>query len=203
MEISMRQTVLGTIGLLALLPLGALADTAYVTDNLRLGLYEAEDTSGRPTQMLESGQAMEILTRDRNYANVRLPNGAEGWVKNAYLVDDKPARLIVAEITAERDSLVTELEETKQSFAAPAATIEALRNDALTFDAQLADANARIAELEEDNASVQAVKEQYRGSLPLSWVGIAIAVCLIAGLLCGMWWVDRRSRARHGGVRIY
>ena len=88
----MRPTVLGTIGLLILLPLAAFGDTAYVTDNLRLGLYEAEDTSGRPLQMLESGQAMETLTRDRNYANVRLPNGTEGWVKAAYLVDDKPAR---------------------------------------------------------------------------------------------------------------
>ena len=50
-------------------------------------------------QNLDSGQAMEILSRDRNYANVRLPDNSEGWVKNAYLVDDKPAKLIVAEIT--------------------------------------------------------------------------------------------------------
>ena len=199
----MRRTIWLAIGLLALLPAAASGDTAYVTDNLRLGLYEAEDTSGRPLQMLESGQAMETLSRDRNYANVRLPNGTEGWVKAAYLVGDKPARLIVAEITAERDSLVVELEETLQSFAAPAATIEALRHDALAFDAKLAEANARIGELEKENASVQGIKEQYKGSLPLSWVAIAIAVCLIVGLLMGMWWVDRRSRARHGGIRIY
>jgi len=199
----MRQTVWGTIGLLTLLPLAALGDTAYVTDNLRLGLYEAEDTSGRPLRMLDSGQAMETLTRDRNYANVRLPDGTEGWVKAAYLVDDKPAKLIVAEITAERDSLVAELEEIKQSFAAPAATIEALRNEALSSETALAEANARIAALEEENASIQGLEERYRGSLPLSWVGIAIAVCLVAGLLGGMWWVDRRSRARHGGIRIY
>lgn len=199
----MRQTVWGTILLLTLLPLAALGETAYVTDNLRLGLYEAEDTSGRPLRMLDSGQAMETLTRDRNYANVRLPDGTEGWVKAAYLVADKPAKLIVAEITAERDSLVAELEEIKQSFAAPAATIEALRNEAQSFDSTLAEANSRIAALEEENASIQGLKDQYRGSLPLSWVGIAIVVCLVAGLLGGMWWVDRRSRARHGGIRIY
>ncbi len=199
----MRSIFWGIIGLMWVLPQNALGETAYVTDNLRLGLYEAEDTSGRPRRMLESGQAMEILSRDRNYANVQLPDATEGWVKAAYLVDDKPAKLIVAEITAERDSLVVELEETKQAFAAPAATIEALRNDALAFDSQLAEATSRITDLEEENASIQGLKEQYKGSLPLSWVAIAIGVCLVAGLLLGMWWVDHRSRQRHGGIRIY
>jgi SH3 domain protein len=199
----MRLTVWRFIALMGLLPLTVMAETAYVTDNLRLGLYEAEDTSGQPLRMLDSGQAMEILSGDQRYANVRLPDATEGWVKAAYLVDEKPAKLIVAEITAERDALVVELEETKQAFAAPAATIEALRNDALSFDSQLSEANARIAALEEENASIRSLKEQYRGSLPLSWVAIAIGVCLIAGILAGMWWVDRRSRMRHGGIRIY
>ena len=202
----MRKRVCGAIGILVLLgfgPASALGDTAYVTDNLRLGLYEAEDTSGRPLRMMDSGQAMEILTRDRNYANVRLPDGTEGWVKAAYLVDAKPAKLIVAEITAERDALLAELETTRQAFAAPAATIEALKNDAATFDEQLSAANARIQELEDDVSAASGIREQYRGSLPLSWVAIAIGVCLIGGLLLGMWWVDRRSRMRHGGIRIY
>jgi SH3 domain protein len=191
------------IALLALAPSAAFADTAYVTDNLRLGLHQAPDTSDRAFRYLDSGQAMEILTRDRNYANVRLPDNVEGWVKAAYLVDDKPAKLIVAEITAERDGLLVELDETKQAFAAPAATIAALENDAAAFDARLAESNARIADLEEKNAGFQGLKEQYRGSLPLSWVVGAIGVCLIAGFLAGMAWVDRRSRQRHGGIRIY
>jgi SH3 domain protein len=199
----MRPIYWGIIGLLGLVPLSVLGETAYVTDNLRLGLYEAEDTSGRPIRMLDSGQAMEILSRDRNYANVQLPDATVGWVKAAYLVDEKPAKLIVAEITAERDSLIKELEETKQAFAAPAATIESLRNDALAFDTQLAEANSQIAALEDENVSIRGLKEQYKGSLPLSWVAIAIGVCLITGLLLGMWWVDRQSRRRHGGIRIY
>ena len=199
----MRPNQWRSIGLLALLPLAAMAETAYVTDNLRLGLYAAEDTSGRPMRMLESGQAMEILTRDRNYANVRLPDASEGWVKAAYLVDDKPAKLIVAEMTAERDALKAELEETRRAFATPAATIEALRNDASTFDSKLMAADARIAELEDEKASSQNLKQQYKGSLPLRWVGIAISVCLLGGFLFGIWWVDRRSRIRHGGIRIY
>lgn len=199
----MRPSTWILLGLLALAPLTAFGDTAYVTDNLRLGLHLAPDTSDRAFRYLDSGQEMEILTRDRNYANVRLPDATEGWIKAAYLVDEKPAKLIVAEITAERDALTAELEETKQAFAAPAATIEALRGDAATFDQQLAAANTRIAELEGENSAIRGLKEQYKGSLPWSWVAIAIGVCLIGGLLLGMWWVDRRSRMRHGGIRIY
>ena len=199
----MRRCFWGIIGILGLLPLSALGQTAYVTDNLRLGLYEAEDTSGSPTRMLESGQAMEILSRDRNYANVQLPDGSEGWVKATYLVDIKPAKLIVAEITAERDALLTELADTKQAFAAPAATIDTLKKDVMSFETQLAESSAEVIALEEENASIRGLKDQYKGSLPLRWVAIAIAVCLIAGFLLGMWWVDSQNRKRHGGIRIY
>lgn len=191
------------IAALVLLPLVAAAETAYVTDNLRLGLHAAEDTSDRAFRFLESGQAMEVLVRDRNYANVRLPDGVEGWVKAAYLVDEKPAKLIVAETIAERDALAAELESTKQSFAEPAAAIDRLESEVGDLKTQLDSAQAQVADLEAENASIQGMKEQYRGSVPIKWVGGATLVCLVAGFLCGLWWVDHRSRKRHGGIRIY
>ncbi len=191
------------IGFLALLPMLAAAETAYVTDNLRLGLHQAADTSDRAFRMLESGQSFEIISRDRNYANVRLPDGVEGYVKAAYLVDDKPAKLIVAETIAERDALIAELEETRQAFAAPAETIRKLEGEAVGLTAKLQSAEAQIAELQSENAGIQGLKDRYKGSLPLSWVGAAIGVCLVGGFLLGLWWVDYRVRKRHGGIRIY
>ena len=191
------------IGVLALLPLIAAAETAYVTDNLRLGLHRAQDTSDRAFRFLDSGQPMEILIRGGSYASVRLPDGAEGWVKSAYLVDEKPAKLIVAETIAERDALVAELEQARQAFAEPAATIDGLRNDAAVLTTELENAKAQVAELQAEVESIQGMKERYRGSVPLSWVGGAILVFLIAGILAGLWWSDRSSRKRHGGIRIY
>jgi SH3 domain protein len=190
------------IWVLALLPVVAAADTAYVTDNLKLGLYEAEDTSGRAFRTLDSGQSMEVLIRANNYANVRLPDGTEGWVKTAYLVDDKPAKLIVAETMAERDALAAELDEAKQAFAEPAATIDRLRQEAASLTSQLDAVEAERAALQEENASIQGMKDRYKGAMPLRWVGGATLVCLIAGLLGGLWWSDYQSRKRHGGVRI-
>lgn len=191
------------IGVLILLPFVAAAETAYVTDSLRLGLHAAEDTSDRAFRFLDSGQAMEVLSRDRNYANVRLPDGTEGWVKSAYLVNDKPAKLIVAETMAERDRLAGELEQAKAAFADPAATIEELRGQATQLSSELDEARSQITALREENASIEGLKQRYRGSVPLKWVGGVIAVCLVAGILIGLWWVDYRSRKRHGGIRIY
>ena len=191
------------ISALLLLPILAAAETAYVTDNLRLGLHAAEDTSDRAFRFLESGQPMEVLVRDRNYANVRLPDGAEGWVKSAYLVDEKPAKLIVAETMAERDALATELAEAKEAFAEPAATIDQLRAETADLTAQLDDAQAEVTSLRDEVASIEGMKEQYRGAVPLKWVGGVIVVSLVLGFLLALWWNDRQSRKRHGGIRIY
>ena len=125
------------IGALALLPLVVAAQTAYVTDTLQLGLHQAADTSDRPFRNLDSGQEMEVPSRTRYYANVRLPDGTEGYVKAAFLVDQKPAKLIVAETQAEVDRLTAELEETKRAFAAPAATIDSLREQTADLQAKL------------------------------------------------------------------
>jgi len=191
------------IGLLALLPMLAAAETGYVTDRLMLGLHQAEDTSDRPFRSLESGTRFEVLSRDRLYARVRLEDGTEGYVKAAYVVYEPPAKLIVNETQAEAERLSAELAEAKAAFAEPAAVIDSLKAETATLKSELAVATARADELAGENARHQSRAERYQYSLPYTWVGGAIAVCLIAGFLAGLWWVDRSSRKRHGGIRIY
>ncbi len=190
-------------GVLLLLPLLAWAETAYVTDNLRLGLHNAADTSDRAFRTLDSGQELEILSRDRNYAHVTLPDGVQGYVKAAYLVNDKPAKLIVTETQAEVDRLRARLEELRRQFAGPAATIAALEQESSDLQSQVAADESRITDLTDENVGLRQRQSQFQYSLPLTWVSGAIGVCLIGGFLLGLWWVDRRSRQRHGGIRIY
>lgn len=188
---------------LVLLPLVAAAEKAYVTDQLRLGLHQAPDTSDRAFRMLDSGQEMEVLFRDGNYASVQLPDGVQGHVKAAYLVYEKPARLVLAETEAERDALRAELEQAREALAAPEANIAGLRSEIDDLTARLESAQAEIVSLEEENAGFGELRERFKGSLPLTWVAAAIAVCLVAGFLIGTWWVDHQNRKRHGGIRVY
>ncbi len=191
------------IGVLTLLPLLAAAETAYVTDNLRLNMYQNADLSGTRIDTLVSGQAFEVLSRNAQTALVELADGRQGYVSAAYMVFDKPARLMLAETQAENERLNGELDEMRQSFAEPAALVESLRQESADLQATI-DANAaRMAQLEEENQSHVSRASRYRFSLPYTWVGGAIMVCLLGGFLFGLWWVDRQSRKRHGGIRIY
>lgn len=192
-----------TLPALLLLPVLAAAETAYVTDTLQLGLHRAEDTSDRPFRSLDSGQEVEILSRTTYYAHVQLPDGTQGYVKAGFLVNDKPAKLIVEQTIAERDRIARELEEARQAFAAPAATIDTLRQQAADLENRLAASEAEVTELREENDSLRNRQEQYKYSMPLQWVAGATGVCLIGGILLGLWWVDSRSRKRHGGIRVY
>ena len=167
------------------------------------GLHQAADTSDRAFRTLESGQEMEILFRDRNYAHVQLPDGVQGYVKAAYLVSVKPAKLIVAETQAEVDRLSAQLEETLQDFAGPAKTIDSLKQQATDLQATLDQSTATIAELQESNDDLRGRQELFKRSLPLQWVAGATVVCLFGGFFAGLWWLDYRSRRRHGGIRIY
>ncbi len=189
--------------LVVVLPFVVMAETAYVTDNLRLGIHQAPDTSDRAFRTLESGQELEIVSRNRNYANVRLPDGVEGYVKAAYLVFEKPAKLIVSEVQNENQELKSELENTKAAFAAPAATIDSLKRQVAEKDFALDASSERIAELTAENEDYLERYAQFKYSLPYKWVGGAMFVCALGGFLLGLWWVDHQSRKRHGGIRIY
>ena len=191
------------IGVLVFLPLIAAGETGYVTDRLILGLHQAADTSDRAFRSLESGQEFEVLSRDRLYAHIQLPDGTQGYVKAAYIVYEKPAKLIVSQTQAEVERLAGELNAARAAFAEPAATIDRLESEVEARQSELETSRARVEELEQENESYRKRAQRYQYSLPVNWVGGAIALCLIVGFLAGLWWVDHRSRKRHGGIRIY
>ena len=84
-----------------------------------------------------------------------------------------------------------------------AATIDALKQQAADLQSRLDASEAAAAELADENTSLHNRQAQYQNSLPLRWVGGAVLAFLAGGFLLGLWWVDHRSRKRHGGIRIY
>jgi SH3 domain protein len=189
--------------LLALMAHGAYAETAYVTDILRLGLHAAQDTSDQPFRTLVSGSELEVLQRLPNYAEVQTTDGRRGWVKSAYLVDEKPAQLIVAETRAELEAVRAELSIAKVARAAAEDELQRIVSDAESKVGKVVSMETTVEDLTQRNAELEARLEAYRGAVPLTWAGAATIVALVAGLLFGLWVFDAYVRHRHGGFRVY
>ncbi len=181
----------------------AAAETAYVTDSLRLGLHHAEDTSDSPFQNLVSGAALEVLERTSSYAHVRTAEGQEGWVKSAYLVAQKPAVARVAELEEELAALRQEADQAHTAKLSAEQEANRLGKQMAAGADSTAANQALVSELKEENEAYEARLESYRGSLPLPWVGAALLVVAVGGFLSGLWWLDALIRRRHGGFRVY
>jgi SH3 domain protein len=188
---------------LALVGGTAAADTAYVTDLLRLGLHAAQNTSDQPFQTLVSGTELEVLERVPNFAHVRTHEGREGWVKSAYLVEEKPARLIVSETEAALDRMRAEATRAENARVAAEAELSALLNDAESKVGKVSSMEAEITLLRAENEEYAERLETFRSAVPLTWAGAAFAVALFGGFFLGLWVLDAYVRRRHGGFRVY
>lgn len=196
-----------TVGFGSLLLLATLrvagAETAYVTDILRLGLHAAQDTSDRPFQTLVSGAELEVLQQVTNFAEVRTGDGRQGWVKSAYLVTDKPAQLIVAETQAELSQVREELVSEQQARVAAENELHELVNNAESRLGQVISMEAQMDGLTARNAELESQLESYRSVVPLSWAAYAVVASLLGGFFLGLWALDSYVRHRHGGFRVY
>lgn len=179
--------------------LAAEADVVYVTDELRLGLYRTEETSGRALKTLVSGARLEVLERSLMSIQVRTEDGDEGWVKTAYIVTSEPARRRLATVE-------TLQSETAARLADREAELSALKSDHDALAAELALARQGITDLpglRAENESLKAALNEGGVRVPLLWIFIASVLSLLLGGLLGYWLLDRRVRRRFGGIRVY
>lgn len=178
-------------------------ETAYVTDVLRLGLHRAADTSDRAFQSLESGQQMTVLERNSLYARVRLPDGTEGWVKAGFIVTDPPARFIVDQVRQRAETLQAELDSLNQSSSGALGRIADLERELTQTQGGLASANEQLQLVTDERDELRNRMRGYSFSLPWPVAVGGLVVALLLGFAGGFWWIDSRSRKRHGGFRIY
>ena len=202
MNSSVRLAGLLTVCAALLLGGTAQAETGYVTDMLQLDLYADEGMNNR-TRKLRSGDSFEILARKGRSANVRLPDGTTGWVKSLYVVTQEPARTRLNSLEDDNANLNALVETLRAQVADKQARIDELEGDESSTVGQLAAARDELGQLREENEDLQNSLSAYGSSVPLIWLLLGTLIALALGGYGGWYFIDSRSRARHGGYRVY
>jgi len=179
------------------------AETVYVTDVLRLRLQAEPTDASAVVTTLGSGDRLEVIERAGFYAFVKTVDGQEGWAKTGFLVAEKPARAMLAEVQAELDALKASVAPDKQALEDLRTRVQALTQEAAEREQQRGQDATRLAELEAENRDYRERLSIGGWRLPWRWAAGGMLVALVGGLVAGMWWFDFRSRKRHGGFRIY
>jgi len=65
--------------------------SAYVSDELVLGVYAEENNQGQRLGYTAFGSHVETLAQSGDFTQVRLNDGTYGWVKSAFLTPKEPA----------------------------------------------------------------------------------------------------------------
>jgi SH3 domain protein len=203
--------------LAAVLPFAtAVAETAYVSDKLVIGVYTTASTDGERLAQLLTGDTVEVLSRELEYSQVRLEDGREGWIKNSYLSDDPPAAARIPALQAEIQKLKAAAEKNTQAASQSAAETKKTAELQKALDgarAQLA-ARAQAPASASTTQAAGAAPEEALSIEPIgadlayrrkAWIWGIVVALFTFGVGFGVGWflLDRKIRARYGGLRVY
>jgi hypothetical protein len=165
--------------LLALLVTTGRAATAYVSDELVLGMYAEANGQGQRLTTLHSGATLETLGSSGDFTQVRLSDGLTGWVKTAYLTTHEPATVRLKHLEGELD-----------------------RTRAITPELAEAAARSELARLKGELMAKQAVGTGAHA--PRLWLStLAALLALACGFCLGYATLARRIRHKFGGIKVY
>ena len=190
-----------------------LAATAFVSDELVLGVYAEQNGQGQRLATLHSGASVETLSVNGEFTQVRLNDGTTGWVKSVYLTTRVPAVVRMKQLEEELD---------RSRATTPELAEAAARNEVLQLKSDLA------AKQELLDAAIQAAgapaaaagTAAMRAATPVGaiagisaavaahpWIGVVAVLAVLAALVCGFWLgyatLAHRIKHKFGGIKVY
>jgi TolA-binding protein len=209
---------------LLLAPLAAptLAATAYVSDELVLGVYAEQNSQGQRLATLHSGANVETLGVNGDFTQVRLNDGTTGWVKSAYLTTQVPATVRVKQLEEELD---------RMRATTPALAEAAARSEVLQLQHALADKQSELDDARGTATAPAAAATAADGTATApgeapapgntaapgklarvpaalsaqswAWAAALSGLALAAGYWAGYATLARRVKRKFGGIKVY
>jgi uncharacterized protein YgiM (DUF1202 family) len=193
----------------------AQAATAYVSDELVLGVFAEQNGQGQRLTTLHSGATVETLAVNGEFTQVRLGDGITGWVKSAYLTSQEPATVRIKQLQEELDR--SRATTPALAEAAARSELQQLKDELKDKQSELDALRAQVGAPASAPGAVDSTSGAASGtSAPpgiMASISAAAAhrwmegVAMLAALVCGFWLgyatLARRVRHKFGGIKVY
>ena len=192
---------------LTLLTARVTAATAYVSDELVLGVYSEQNNQGQRLTTLHSGASVETLAVNGDFTQVRLNDGTIGWVKSAYLTTQEPAVVRIKQLQDELDR--SRATTPALAEAAARSELEQLKRELAAKQTELMAANAALTPPGGSTVAAGGARAATMGSRTAvssarAWIEVAAALAsLMVGFCLGYVTLARRIRHKYGGLKVY
>lgn len=195
----------------------AWAEKLYVTDVLKLRLWDKKETGRKVIKIVGSGELLDVISKDDQWANVRTSDGKEGWLQKRFLVskmthnrklarlERKHKALMIqnsvlleenAKLKTDNAQMKEELDRTKRTSNEIAESFESLKTESAGFVELKAKYDKVSAQLKTQSLKGQKLEsqlEEYETNQTIRWF-LSGAGVLLLGLILGL--SLRRKRRR-------
>ena len=207
--------------LLSLLASAAFAETAWVTDEIKITVRAGESARHKIISMASSGTPVTVVSRNRStgYTRIQLPNGKEGFILSRQLLQEPVARDQLAALKEEVASLRAapselqqklsaltkqydelqrahkELQEIKKTIEQELGALKRTSANAVRISNERNELRKQVAELTRTSEELKQEKRELENNSTQRWFMIGAGVT-VAGILIGLILPHLRLRRR-------
>jgi len=139
----------------------AAAETAYITDTIRLSVRSGPANDQKSLGLVESGQTVDILKSSDEWSLIRTPSGIEGYVLSRYLTNQPPAKSRFDQVQEKNKTLTAQAAGLVEETARLKADNEKLAAAAAAGQRELAALKNEFEAFKKDAAEVTELKAKY------------------------------------------
>ena len=180
-------------------------DTRYVTDRLLLSMYALPSPSSEVITRLRSGDILTEIERQGRFTKVSTDSGKVGWVKQVFLVQEKPAVLIVSQTKAETARIKLELKKLKSNKNSPAKLLSQIKT--LKNKIELEESNLKkVMENEEllsiENNAFKNARSNEKNTDLMIWA-LFVLLGMSIGFFAGYKVLEIKVKKRFCGLKVW
>ena len=142
--------------------LNAVAQTLYVKPSSEITLRRGQGTDFKIIAVVRDGTAVELLLEENEWAQVRLPEGKEGWVLRRYLSETPPLGQQLEQLEQEKAVLTRATETLQQRLDETNAEKDRIDREYQLCLAEHSDISDKYMTLQDDTADVVQTKEDLK-----------------------------------------